>query len=83
MKSIEADQQYKPVFDLKKKIAESEGISAYLKSDRRQKYSMGVFVSLLNRTAGSIVELIGHTATLSGARRRVADSAIKHHRMPS
>jgi glutathione S-transferase len=44
MKALEQKSEYKPVFDLKKKIEGSEGIAAYLKSDRRQKYSMGVFV---------------------------------------
>lgn len=73
LKALEQDQQYKPVFDLKRKIADSEGVAAYLKSDRRQEYSMGVFVSsdLFRRDDGLIDHPSGTTpswTTIEGPR---------------
>lgn len=45
LKKLEASGDYKEVFELKKKIEETKQIKDYLQSDKRQKYSMGVFVS--------------------------------------
>ncbi|KAL7006723.1 hypothetical protein EMMF5_003609 [Cystobasidiomycetes sp. EMM_F5] len=43
MKRIQAEERYKPVFDLKKRIEEIPQVSEYLASERRAKYSNGVF----------------------------------------
>lgn len=49
MKRIQAEERYKPVFDLKKRIEEIPQVSEYLASERRAKYSNGVFVSFCSR----------------------------------
>lgn len=49
LKRIAGDDKYSQVFKLKKSIEETPQIAEYLKSDKRAKYSMGVFVSLAKR----------------------------------
>lgn len=45
MKRIEKEGKYAEVFKLKKTIESAPQIAEYLKSEKRQKYSMGIFVS--------------------------------------
>ena len=45
LKKLEKDHKYRSVFELKEKIKEVPQIADYLKSDKRQKYSKGIFVS--------------------------------------
>lgn len=45
MKKLEQEEKYSSVFELKKRIEQTPQIQEYLKSEKRQKYSMGVFVS--------------------------------------
>lgn len=47
MKRIEKEGKYAEVFKLKKTIENTPQIAEYLQSEKRQKYSMGVFVSSL------------------------------------
>lgn len=54
MKRIEKEGKYAEVFKLKKTIESTPQIAEYLKSEKRQKYSMGIFVS----SASSYLHLI-------------------------
>lgn len=44
LKRLEASGEFKEIFQLKKIVRESKTIAEYLKSDRRQPYSQGIFV---------------------------------------
>jgi glutathione S-transferase len=46
MKRLEKEGAYAEVFKLKKTIETTPQIAKYLKSDRREKYSSGIFVSI-------------------------------------
>jgi glutathione S-transferase len=41
--ALQKSDQYENVFALKERVSQEPGIKEYLASDRRQKYSMGIF----------------------------------------
>jgi hypothetical protein len=47
MKRLETEGAYAEVFKLKKTIGTTPQIAKYMKSDKREPYSSGIFVSIL------------------------------------